>query len=197
VTAPSPVDRPFRVLLVCTANICRSPMAEAFLRDAFAARGLSATIASAGFLEAGLPASDNTVKVMAERGFDLRAHRSRVVTPALARNADLILTMERRHARDVLLLPRTTPAVHTLKGFADAAAQVAAPVPANGNRARNLRAWVGAVTEARPEFALLGDGRADEVADPHGRSIRIHRRAADDIAAAVDAAAALIAAAAG
>lgn len=172
-------------------------MAEAFLHRALGERGVSATVVSAGFLAAGHPASDTTIKVMAERGFDLRDHVSRVVTSALAHHADLVLTMERRHAREVLLLPRTTPAVHTLKGFLTLAASLPAAVPAASSPAAAARAWIATVTEARPDMALLGDGRVDEIGDPHGRSVRVHRRAADDIAAAVDAFADLLAARAG
>jgi protein-tyrosine phosphatase len=95
------------VLLACTGNTCRSPMAQLILQKSIAdrlqcdpkdlpARGvlvLSAGVAAA----AGYPASPEAVRVMARRGLDLSQHESRPLTGVLVRFADLILTMTRSH----------------------------------------------------------------------------------------------------
>ena len=160
-------------------------MAAALLSAAGAARNVPMNVSSAGFLFEGHPASDAATKVMRERDLDLSAHRSRVLNVELVGNADLVLTMERRHARDLLLQHGADQKnVHTLKGFASS---VTALVASGDAEVDDLRVIVGAVNEQRDDRALLGDGRPDEVADPHGRSLRIHRRTADEIAAAVDA----------
>ena len=88
-----------RILFVCTGNTCRSPMAEAIARAAAAARGLSdVEVGSAGISAwDGAPASDGALLVGMERGLDLAAHRSRALTPALVREADLILAMSPAH----------------------------------------------------------------------------------------------------
>lgn len=166
-------------------------MAAALLSAAAVARDVPVSVSSAGFLFEGHPASDAAAKVMRERGLDLSAHRSRVLNAEIIDDADLVLTMERRHARDLLLQHGADhQKVYTVKGFAAAASFV---VSGDHPAVDDLRELVGAIDERRGESALLGDGRPDEVADPHGRSLRIHRKTADEIAAAVDAIAAAFA----
>ncbi|MDY6876870.1 MAG: low molecular weight protein arginine phosphatase [Chloroflexota bacterium] len=88
------------VLLVCTGNICRSPMAEALLRtrlDRDETRD-DWQVGSAGvWAPEGRPASAYAVEEMAQRGIDLRGHRSRNVTRELMAEADLVLAMTRYH----------------------------------------------------------------------------------------------------
>ena len=89
------------VLLVCTANICRSPMAEALLRRKLAEEDVPGEwqIGSAGaWAMEGLPASKYGIEVMGERGLDTRRHRSREVNTALMAETDLVLTMTAGHA---------------------------------------------------------------------------------------------------
>ena len=88
-----------QVLLVCTGNICRSPLAEALLRRALAERGLTELhVASAGTgAWDGAPASEGAYLVGLEKGLDLSSHRARLLTRELVEAADLILTMARHH----------------------------------------------------------------------------------------------------
>ncbi len=167
-------------------------MAGALLVDACARRSVSVSVSSAGFLFDGHPASATTVKVMHERGIDLRAHRSRLVTADLIAAADLVLTMERRHARDLIVEFGRADIVHTLKGFATSVSSLLFGDGGNATQADDsvvvdVSTLVHAADHIRPADALLGDARPDEVADPHGRSRRAHRRTADEITAAVEA----------
>jgi protein-tyrosine-phosphatase len=87
-----------RVLLVCTGNICRSPLAEALLRREAAARNLDVEASSAGTgAWDGAPASEGAYLVGLEHELDLSAHRARMLTRDLIKQADLILTMSRHH----------------------------------------------------------------------------------------------------
>jgi protein-tyrosine phosphatase len=95
------------ILIVCTANICRSPMAAALLRQRIAALGLDGQIRvqSAGVWAAGgEPASPAAVEVLAKKGVALGDHRSQPVTPALLEQADIVLVMEEVHRRSLFYL---------------------------------------------------------------------------------------------
>jgi protein-tyrosine-phosphatase len=88
-----------KILLVCTGNICRSPLAEALLRRTLEQRGVdgvSVTSAGTGAWD-GAPASEGAYLVGLERGLDLSGHRARLLTRELVEEADLILTMARHH----------------------------------------------------------------------------------------------------
>lgn len=80
-----------RVLVVCIGNICRSPMAEGLIRQAvpgvqISSAGMSALV--------GRGADPIAVQIMAGVGVDISAHRARMLTDAIARDADLILVMD-------------------------------------------------------------------------------------------------------
>lgn len=101
----------FMVLVVCTGNTCRSPMAEVLLRKRIAdrlgcepdevdERGVIVVSAGISAMTGGRPTSE-AVEVMAQRGLDLSGHESQPVTERLVRQADLILAMTRSH-RDAI-----------------------------------------------------------------------------------------------
>ncbi len=89
------------VLVVCTGNICRSPMAEALLRarlDRDEER-CDWHVSSAGTRGlGGRPASPYAVAEMEERGLSIRGHRARRVSAKLMEAADLVLVMTRHQA---------------------------------------------------------------------------------------------------
>ena len=87
------------IIVVCVGNICRSPMAEALLRNAL--RGQEEiTVESAGLgALVGHPASEFAVELMQERGIDISSHKAQQLTPDLVSKADLILVMESGHRR--------------------------------------------------------------------------------------------------
>ncbi|MEL6349672.1 MAG: hypothetical protein AAFV53_41595 [Myxococcota bacterium] len=92
--------RPYHLLFVCTANICRSPMAEGLAQAAADRRGMQMICRSGGVM--GLrdkPAADNAIRAMAEVGVDIHGHLSRGVYSEDVDWADYILVMESRHAR--------------------------------------------------------------------------------------------------
>lgn len=123
-----------QILIVCTGNTCRSPLAEVLLRHRLAAHPTlaSSVVISAGTgAWGGTPASEGSYLVALERGLDLSAHRATPLTPELVRQADLILTMGRSHAAAVMAMGGREK-VHTLVDFAgrpgDLPADVADPI---------------------------------------------------------------------
>jgi len=88
-----------RVLLVCTGNICRSPLAEVLLERELAERsadGIEVSSAGTGAWD-GAPASEGAYLVGLEHGLDLSQHQAQLLTRAVVKNSDLILTMSRHH----------------------------------------------------------------------------------------------------
>ncbi len=106
-----------RILLVCSGNTCRSPMAEALMRREAAQRGMTALeFSSAGIsVWPGSRASRHAVASMASRELDIDRRIAVQVTPQLLSEADLVLTMTQSQA-DALReeLPRFAAKVHTL-----------------------------------------------------------------------------------
>src|SRR5512139_3663322 len=94
------------ILIVCTANICRSPMAEAILKSLVAKRPDADQwhIESAGtWARDGAPAALLSQYVVHEMGMDISKHRSKRVTRGLLRRFDLILAMERQQKEGLVL----------------------------------------------------------------------------------------------
>lgn len=91
------------ILVVCVGNICRSPLAEAMLKQQLAAKGKR--ISSAGLQAMVDHAADaHTVELATAAGIDLSGHKARQLTRAMIADADLILTMEQRHVEDITKL---------------------------------------------------------------------------------------------
>jgi len=95
-----------RILFVCSGNTCRSPLAEAIARSVAAERGLDdIEVASAGTSAwDGATASDGSMLVAIERGYDLDAHRARTLTADLVGWADLVLAMGPQHRERAIAL---------------------------------------------------------------------------------------------
>ena len=95
-----------RILTVCTGNICRSPLAEYFLRDALNDDHFQ--LASAGtHAVVGGEVPDQQIKIARKLGLEtIIEHRGRQISGNDIREADLILTATLRHRRHVV---RTMP----------------------------------------------------------------------------------------
>ena len=88
------------ILIACTANICRSPMAEAMLKRLVSTRPDAEQwhIESAGtWADCGSPSAPLSQLVMKRMGMDISTHQSQPVSSDLIKRFDLILTMEHHH----------------------------------------------------------------------------------------------------
>jgi len=152
------------ILMLCTANQCRSVMAESLLRHRMAAAGVSASVRSAGPRPDGGPPPAAVLLALAAFGLDAAAHRSRAVSAGDLAGSDLVLAMARAHLRyAVVALPGAWPRAFTLKELVRRGQQ-AGP----RRSGEPLAGWLGRAHNGRGRLALLGDSEADDVADPTG-----------------------------
>jgi protein-tyrosine-phosphatase len=97
---PDRVNKPL-ITIICTANICRSPMAERLLAHALEAESppLScASVVSAGVAASnGEPPSGNSVKALKAVGLDLSDHRSQELTDELLAKSSVVFCMTSQH----------------------------------------------------------------------------------------------------
>ena len=152
------------ILLLCTANQCRSVMAEALLARGLAGSGATACVCSAGLLREGVPPPPEVIRAMAGRGLDVARHRSSVLRAEALEGAGLVLGMAREHVRHAVVAdPATWPRAFTLK---EVVRRGEATGP--GQAGESLACWLARMHAGRDRWALLGDSPADDVADPFG-----------------------------
>ncbi len=166
------MTEPFRVLHVCTGNICRSPMAERLMADGLAARlgdGASAfEVGSAGtWGHAGSPMEPFALSTLATLGVDGEAFRARELVAEHVAGADLVLAATREHrAAAVVLQPRAAARTFTLREFARLTGAVDPAVLPDGDLAERARALVKAAAGKRG-LVPPASPKDDDLADPY------------------------------
>jgi protein-tyrosine phosphatase len=167
---------PRRALVVCTANVCRSPVAERLLQRALDGLDRSArlwTVRSAGTITTGARTDRWTLVVASDAGLDISRHIPRRLdeTVLATDGADLILAMTREHLRHVVALdPGAWPRTFTLKQLA----RRAAGSSADGAGDESFSTWRERMSDGRPASELMVPDDIDDIADPYGRSRRDH-----------------------
>ncbi|WP_405722893.1 low molecular weight phosphatase family protein [Streptomyces sp. NBC_01537] len=175
---------PFRVLMVCTGNLHRSPLAERLLTARLGSSREMFRVSSAGTAaRAGTPMDPVAAALLAGLGGDPCGAVARRLTVELVESADLVLGAAAEH-RDAAV--RLSPAwalrrAFTLREFArllraDDAAGVAEPP----DRAAELVRGAGARRGSE------GPGEDDDVADPYGAPEQVARSCAARIAESVE-----------
>ncbi|WP_018640441.1 arsenate reductase/protein-tyrosine-phosphatase family protein [Parafrankia elaeagni] len=193
--------------MVCTGNICRSPLAEhlatARLTRLVARMGLpgppeaALTVSSAGiFACVGEPMNPNALAVLDERGVRHGVFRARQLAPAMVEQADLVLCATRQHrAQVVTLVPRAVRRTFTLREFArlaDSAQSRYRPALAATEDADGC-GWLRAVGLELAQTAADARGMMpppvpehDDLVDPLGGHREAFRACADAIDAALE-----------
>ncbi|HXV91753.1 MAG TPA: hypothetical protein VD813_00535 [Pseudonocardia sp.] len=181
----------FRILHVCTGNICRSPMAERLtlrgLRERVGPRADRFAVTSAGtWGHEGSGMELAALRVLAEMGVDGRDFRARELAPEHVVAADLVLGATREHrAQAVALVPEAARRAFTLREFSRTAAVVA--TGSDGwpdDPVERARAVVVAVAGSRARLPPQ-HARDDDVVDPYGAPLTAFRHCALTIAEAL------------
>lgn len=112
-----------KLLFVCTANVCRSPIAAALFNALAEDRGLPFRAESAGIaaLE-GKPMASGAREALEEIGVHHDGHRARQTSEGMLREADLVLTMGARHTAELLRHFGPSEKVYALQEYATGAA---------------------------------------------------------------------------
>jgi protein-tyrosine phosphatase len=177
----------FTILIVCTGNICRSPVAERLLRAQSEALGLPVLVHSAGTQSmVGHDMTPEAAHLAQHYGADSVDHHSKQLTEQQIAGADLILTATREHRSKVVSLhPRAARYTYTLNQFArllPAAVEsmstssvelVETPQP---HLATHLRALVTEVTATRGFSPPPAHPDDDDIEDPYRQSTEVYAR---------------------
>lgn len=114
----------FRILTVCTGNICRSPMAEYAVRGALEQAGLGArvevtSVGTTGW-ESGNPIDPRAGALLREHGMDPSGHLARRMEEAEVLGADLVLALDHDHVDPLrrVLGPQAEETLHMVRDFA-------------------------------------------------------------------------------
>ena len=165
-------DDVFRVLHVCTGNICRSPMAERLMRAGLDARlgdaGSRFVVESAGtWGHTGSAMEPHAASTLAGYGVDGSDFRARELVAEHVVGADLVLGASREHrAASVVLHPRAAKRTFTLREFARLVASVDPTELPTGDVVERARALVAKAAGRRGLVppATPGD---DDLDDPY------------------------------
>jgi protein-tyrosine phosphatase len=152
------------IVIVCTANQCRSPIASELLATKFAQRGAPFGVATMGFLEGGVAVASEVLRAAAPFGIGLEGHVSRTLDMAEILDADLVLTMTRRQLRELVVLePSVWSRTFTMIEIVRRGGSIG-PRP----QATSVSAWIEQAHRGREMVALLVDDPTYGVPDPTG-----------------------------
>lgn len=184
----------FRVLTVCTGNICRSPLAEYLLRKGLERWDVVDVASSGTGALVGHSMTDQTIAIAHQHGVpDPERHRARALVVEHLRHADLVLALSREHRSEIVsLLPRGSRHTFTVRELArlleavqaaDLAAVAALPLADTAARFSELvhtaAALRGYVTPPENELD-------DDVIDPYRRGDDVYQQTVEQLVPAID-----------
>ena len=169
----------FRLVVLCTGNRFRSPLAEVLLRDL--TDGLPVDVTSGGTLRLSpTPAMPEAIEAATAMQLDLSPHLCRHMSEAGLADADLVVGFERMHVATAVVdggaaAERTFTMPELVGLLREVEPRETDPVA----RAREAVALANQARSGRPPQSL----DANELEDPYGRSAKVYRETADRIEA--------------
>lgn len=183
-------EGPFKILTVCTGNVCRSPLAEVLLRTGLS--GLPVEVTSAGTQAlVGEPMTKRNLAIAKRFSADdpLR-HVARQLRVEHLEEADLVLALSRSHRREAVeMLPKVSQYVFTLREFGRLAESLAVDAPAAGSAGDSgarMREAARYIAQMRGTIPPAADLDGDNVVDPYMRSEEVYEESAAQIVPAVE-----------
>lgn len=179
----SVMEQGFRVLVVCTGNVCRSPLAERLLQHGFDRSAPGQFIVTSAGTNGliGWGVEPKIVEIAARHGVSMSGFRAREVTPQLVSQADLILTMTREQRSIIVqLVPAALRRTFTLREFA----RILPHVPAE-DAAQPSQRWHSLVALVQRHRRRPENPSSDDVVDPYGCRDRVFEEMAAQLVPAV------------
>jgi protein-tyrosine phosphatase len=169
-----PVNQ-FTILCVCTANICRSPVAAGLLSELL---GPDVQVCSAGiYARPGAAMAEPMARRLRARSSRVADFAARRLSAADLASADLVLGMTKGHRAEVVeVLPAAVRRTFTLKEFARLADTLPTDDVADGSAADRLATMVPTLARRRTPSPS-----SDDIADPYGRAESDYDRAFAEI----------------
>lgn len=186
----SPLAGTFKVLTVCTGNVCRSPLAASLLRMVL--NGLPVEVSSAGtHALVGEQMTPQNLEISRNLGAtDSGQHVGTKLTLSDLRNADLVLGLTREHRRAIVeMLPAASRRAFTLREFARLAETVSAGSfidDSLSDSGARMRAMVNVIAQQRGTVPPPEHPEYDDVVDPYKQSDVVYAESAGQIVPAVN-----------
>jgi protein-tyrosine phosphatase len=183
--------QPFRVLFVCTGNICRSAIAEQVFRARYGSEEIQFASAGTGALVgSGMPTQ--AADISRHMGGFPDAHSGRQLTPTIVAESDLVIALTRDHRSDVVRAhPRANRYTFTLRELARVAESYtsdpeAKPLSMRASLPETLRDAVPLFAAQRGYTQAPSSPDEDDVIDPYRRSQDVYDRSGAEISDAID-----------
>jgi protein-tyrosine phosphatase len=179
--------QPFRILVVCTGNICRSPAAARLLgRTLSPEQGFD--VQSAGTRAVvGSPMPAPMVALLAQEGIPFADFAAQQLTPEMLRTAGLVLTMTRAHrATAAAMHPPVVTRAFTLREFAAILTHLDGFPPTPGSSLVERAAEATRLASVHRTRSDPGQPTDADVVDPFGRSRAVYRTSFGQLRPAVE-----------
>lgn len=173
-------SEPFRILTVCTGNICRSPVAERLLQKGLDDRHPGQFIVSSAGTSAlvGQGMQPLSAQIAQSHGANSENFRSRQLTPAMVREANLILALTAEHRTRILqLAPVALKRTFTVRELGRMLEHLALENSVRIDNGDAAAAWrtIPAAAAAVRHVTLADHPSDDDVADPYRRDTSVYR----------------------